>query len=76
MTEKQYNDLMFGISTIITLLKKPPQPMPGLKYTEVIQMANDQLENNAREVFQKLTGNPLTVMDTNNLTGEKHEINI
>lgn len=58
MTEKQYEDLMFGISMIITLLKKPPQPVPGMKYAEIVELANYQLENNAKETFQNLTGNP------------------
>jgi uncharacterized membrane protein YqiK len=60
MTEKQYENLMYALSTIIALGKyqNRPCPSPGISYSQVENIFNVQLEAGAEEVYKNLTGSP------------------
>jgi lysyl-tRNA synthetase class I len=60
MTEKQYENLMYALSTIIALGKyqNKPCPSPGISYDQVINIFNVQVEAEAEEVYKNLTGSP------------------
>jgi hypothetical protein len=58
MTEKQYEDLMFALSTIIGLLKSEIlTPYPGVDHKTAIRMDRARLERWAEEAYKDITGN-------------------
>jgi uncharacterized membrane protein YqiK len=60
MTEKQYENLMYALSTLIALEKKKhiPQAIPGIKYDVIKQQEKERLKNEAEEIYKYLTGSP------------------
>jgi hypothetical protein len=58
MTEKQYEDLMYALCTIIGLLKSEIlTPYPGVDYKSAQRMNKSKLEGWAEEVYKDITGN-------------------
>ena len=59
MTEKQYENLMYALCTIIALGKEKPSPIPGIKYDDVLQMEERKFHEEVKVIYQNLTGSPL-----------------
>jgi len=57
--DRQYENIMFALSTLIALAKRqnPPPPVLGISYNEIEQQAERRLESEAEKIFQNLTGN-------------------
>jgi hypothetical protein len=59
MTEKQYEDLMYALCTIIALGKEKPTPVPHINYEDVLKSEENKLKNEAKEIYKALTGNSI-----------------
>jgi hypothetical protein len=59
MTEKQHEDLMYALSTIIALGKEKPAPVPCISYEDVLKAEEDKLKNEVKEIYKALTGNSI-----------------
>jgi hypothetical protein len=59
MTEKQYEDLMYALSTIIALGKEKPAPVPYINYEDVLKAEENKLKNDAERIYKALTGNSI-----------------
>jgi hypothetical protein len=58
MTEKQYEDLMYALCTLIALEKSlnKPQPVLGIPYNVVVQQEQKKLKDDTDELYKDLTG--------------------
>jgi hypothetical protein len=59
MTEKQYENLMYALSTIIALGKEKPEPVPHISYEDVLKAEENRLKDVAKEIYKALTGNSI-----------------
>jgi hypothetical protein len=59
MTEMQYEDLMYALSTIIALGKEKPEPVPYISYEDVLKAEENRLENEVKEIYKALTGSSI-----------------
>ena len=58
MTEKQYANLMYALSTIIAMGQEKPMPVPGIDYNDVVKMHETNFNKDVKKVFKYLMGNP------------------
>ena len=59
MTEEQYENMMYALSMIITLLKnqQQPRPVPGINFQTVLGNHENIRHEQARETYKTITGN-------------------
>jgi hypothetical protein len=76
MTEKQYEDLMYALCTIIALGKEKPEPVPCISYEDVLKAEENRLKNEVKEIYKALTGSPSNreVTHKNNMQETVREI--